>query len=67
MRQVKFTTFGANSAFGGFAPGDTLRCSPELARHLVEEIGCAQYMDAPTKAEDVPQPQASPRKRKTKE
>ncbi len=44
--QIKFTTFGANSAFGSFAPGDKLRCSPELAKHLVEELRCAKYAEA---------------------
>lgn len=46
--QIKFITGGANSAFGGFNAGDTLRCSPEMANHLVEEIKCARYMDAPS-------------------
>lgn len=43
MALIKFTSFGANSAFGSFAPGDTMRCSDDLARHLVEEIQCAKY------------------------
>jgi hypothetical protein len=45
--QIKFITGGANSAFGGFSAGDTLRCSEEMAKHLVEDLGCAIYMDAP--------------------
>lgn len=44
MVQIKFTKFGANSLFGGFAPGDTLRCSPEMAKHLVEETQVAEYV-----------------------
>lgn len=52
--QVKFITNGANSAFGGFTAGDTLRCSPEMAKHLVEEVKCARYMEAtPVVAEAV--------------
>lgn len=47
MVQVKFTTFGANTAFGSFAPGETLRCSEALAKHLVDEIRCAKYVEAP--------------------
>lgn len=45
--QIKFITGGANSAFGGFSAGDTLRCSPEMAKYLVEDLECAVYMDAP--------------------
>jgi hypothetical protein len=43
--QVKFTTFGANSAFGSFAPGDRLRCSEEMAEHLVNHLKCAEYAE----------------------
>jgi hypothetical protein len=49
MAQVKFTKFGANSAFGGFAPGDKLRCSDAMAKHLVDE-GVAVYVQAPAPA-----------------
>jgi len=48
MVQVKFTTFGANTAFGSFAPGETLRCSEAMGKHLVDEIRCAKYMETPT-------------------
>lgn len=44
MVQIKFIVLGANSAVGGFAPGDTARVSEEMARHLVEEAGVAQYV-----------------------
>ena len=63
MVKVKFTTFGANSAFGSFAPGDTLRCSPEMAKHLVNEVRCAVYVGGLVEtqpSEAVP----TPRKRK---
>ena len=42
--QIKFTASGSSSATGNFAPGDLLRCSPEMARHLVDEAQCAQYV-----------------------
>jgi hypothetical protein len=51
MISVKFTTHGANSAFGAFGPGDTARVSPELAKHFVEISKCAKYIDAPEKVE----------------
>lgn len=62
MVQVRFIKFGANSAFGGFAPGDMLRCSEALAKHLVEEVGCAQY--AETKTEPAPAAESEPKPRR---
>lgn len=59
MTKVKFTKFGANSAFGGFAPGDVLSCSEEMAHHLVES-GVA-VLHAPAKAPEVP-PEIQPEK-----
>lgn len=43
MVQIKFKVLGANSAVGGFSPGDTARVSEAMARHLVEEAGVAEY------------------------
>ena len=43
MTQIKFTATGANSAVGGFSPGDIARVSTEMAKHLVEEANVAQY------------------------
>lgn len=68
--QVKFITNGANSAFGGFTAGDTLRCSPEMAKHLVEEIKCARYMEAPAVEPVADEPTDAPkrgRKHKSKD
>lgn len=47
MRQIKFTTYGSNTAAGSFAPGDLMRCSDDMARHFVEAARCADYADAP--------------------
>lgn len=48
---IQFTASGASSALGGFAPGDRARCSAEHARHLVEQVGCARYVqEEPDKA-----------------
>jgi phosphoribosylformylglycinamidine (FGAM) synthase-like amidotransferase family enzyme len=44
--QIEFTASGANSAVGGFSPGDRLRTSPEMAKHLVD-VGVAKYVEAP--------------------
>ncbi len=45
--QIKFTASGSSSLTGNFAPGDTLRCGLEHAKHLVEEAQCAVYLDKP--------------------
>lgn len=47
MRQIKFTASGANSALGGFLPGDTARVDDAFAAHLVKEARVAVYLDAP--------------------
>ena len=67
MAQIKFKKFGANSAFGGFAPGDRMRVGETMARHLVEEIGVAEYVQppaAPVAPAEVPAPAAPRRSRK---
>jgi hypothetical protein len=60
MVQIKFIKYGANSAFGGFAPGDRMRCDEAMAKHLVEEVGVAEYAAAPAPAEPVQAPAPSP-------
>lgn len=60
MVQVKFKKFGSNSAFGGFAPGDMLRTSEAMAKHLVDE-GVAVYVETPApKAEPVTEEKPAP-------
>jgi hypothetical protein len=67
MIKVKFLTFGANSAFGSFGPGDVMSCPSDLAKHLVEEAKVAEYTDTPQATnEDAPQPTAPSRKRQTR-
>ncbi len=59
--QIKFTTHGADSLFGGFGPGDIARVSPELAKHFVEVCKCAKYMEKPAiQAEIKPEPTPEP-------
>lgn len=61
MKRVKFTKFGANSAIGGFAPGDVARVSDALAEHLVNEAGVAKFADAqPAAAAAEPPAEAKP-------
>lgn len=42
--QIKFTASGCSAVTGNFAPGDLLRTSAEMARHLVEDAKCAEYV-----------------------
>lgn len=66
MVQIKFIKYGANSAFGGFAPGDKMRCSEAMARHLVDETGVAQYVTAPAPIQEVAPAEEAPKAKKGK-
>lgn len=57
--QIIFTASGSSSVTGNFAPGDVLRCSAELARHLVEEAQCARYADGDKPATGAATPPAT--------
>jgi hypothetical protein len=59
QRNIKFTHGGSSSIFGNFAPGDTLRCGADAAKHFVEEACCAVYADE-TKAAAAAAPAAAP-------
>lgn len=63
--QIKFIVGGANSLCGGFVAGDILRCSQAFAKHLVEDVKCAKYMEVQALKE--PEPVVVKRARKTKE
>lgn len=58
--EVKFTASGCSAVTGNFAPGDLLRTSPEMARHLVKDARCAEYTQAG--ADDKPVVKAKPTK-----
>jgi hypothetical protein len=53
--QIQFTRQGSNTVFGSFQAGDTLRCSEELARHLVADAQVARYMQTPALQQAEPQ------------
>jgi hypothetical protein len=58
--RIKFLVSGANSLVGGYCAGDTARVSAAFGKHLVEEVGCAQYADATPAAEPAPEPAPAP-------
>lgn len=41
MEWITFTTFGSNSSIGAFGAGDQLRVGDDMAKHLVDDVGCA--------------------------
>lgn len=47
MRQIEFTHTGhsAHPLVGNFSAGDTARLPEAIAKHLVDEAGCAIYKD----------------------
>lgn len=50
--RIKFRSTGCNAVFGNFSADDEARVSPELAKHFVEEVGCAEYLEGkPASAE----------------
>ncbi len=72
MTTIKFTASGCFAPIGNFAPGDILRCSEEVARHLVEAARCAAYVQppaapvAPPEPAAVVEPAAAPAPKRTK-
>ena len=54
MVQIRFIRQGANSLIGGFSSGDLARVSEVFARHLVEEAGVAEYVQAQKKEAAAP-------------
>ncbi len=45
---IQFTRTGCHTVLGNFAPGDRLRCGPDVARHFVESVRCARYVEQPS-------------------
>lgn len=48
--KIKFVASGANSAIGGFSPGDTARIDAAMAAHLVDAAKVAVYVGGDTDA-----------------
>lgn len=65
QREIKFSSTGCNAVFGNFSSGDVARVSAEMAKHFVEDAGCAEYVGAaPADAEKPAAPPKSARKKK---
>lgn len=61
MVQIRFIRQGANSLIGGFSSGDLARVSEVFARHLVEEAGVAEYVQAQQKEVSAPKRRRKPK------
>ena len=62
--QIKFTRSGSSQAFGNFGPGDLLRCSAAAARHFVNDVACAVYVQATPPAAAADPEQAAPARKR---
>jgi hypothetical protein len=60
MKVIKFKTGGWSSALGAFETGGIARVSDEMARHMVEDAMCAEYVKEP---EEMPEPEEKTIKR----
>lgn len=50
-RIIKFKRLVISPTYGNCGPGDVVRgCSDAFARHCVEELKAAEYMDAPDRS-----------------
>lgn len=54
MRRIKFTTYGGSPVVGGFSPGTVATVTDDMARHLVKDARCAEYIDHPAVAAAEP-------------
>lgn len=71
LERVRFIRYGANTAIGGFAPGERWLCTHQMALHLIG-CGVAVRVDAdPNPPAQADQPatrqRAARRKRQSKE
>lgn len=47
MARIQFTRLVISPTYGNCGPGDIVQCSEAFARHCVEGIESAVYLDAP--------------------
>lgn len=60
MKRIKFTKYGSTNVLGNFEPGTIARCDDAFAKHLVEELRVATYLDAPPVPPVVKAPEPEP-------
>lgn len=58
MELVKIKGTVITNQYGTLSDGDLLRCSPEFAKHLVNDCNAAEYVKA-KEVEPAPEPEAS--------
>lgn len=52
--RIKFKATAWSSEFGSFGAGDLFTCTPEQARHFVEDAQAADYVQPPEPLADAP-------------
>lgn len=57
--RIKFKATAWSSEFGSFGAGDLFTCTPEQARHFVEDAQAADYVQPPEPPADTPAPEAA--------
>lgn len=68
--RVKFKQLVVSPVYGNCGPGDVIACDPSFACHVVEELGCAEYLEKAAAPKEVAteaaveQPAAPARKKK---
>lgn len=45
--RVRFKQLVVSPAYGNCGPGDVVVCDPGFARHVVDDLGCAEYLEKP--------------------
>lgn len=51
--RVKFKQLVVSPVYGNCGPGDVIACDSSFARHVVEDLGCAEYLEKASAPADV--------------
>jgi hypothetical protein len=62
MPRVKFKQMVISAQHGTCVPGDVVVCGEDFARHVVDDLGAAVYLEAPPAAPAAPVTPAAPAK-----
>lgn len=64
MVRIRFTNLVVSPTYGNCAPGDIVRCGEAFARHCVEDLRSAEYLDKPKVPLPVEEPVEVPKARR---
>jgi hypothetical protein len=60
MARIRFKSMVISSQYGTCMPGEMIVCSDAFARHAVEDLGAAVYLETPPAAPAAPVTPAAP-------